>query len=328
MQHYSSLIQSFNRSIGQYQDAHSSHEPAELYEPINYILALGGKRVRPILCLVACDLFGKPAEQAMPAALAIELFHNFSLIHDDILDKAPLRRGQPTVHEKWNTNIAILSGDGMLVKSFECLNQCDPSQVPLLLKLFSKMAMEVCEGQQFDMNFETQDNVAVEDYIRMIGGKTAALLACSLQMGAVCANADEDSQQHVYEFGRHIGIAFQLMDDVLDVYASDAGKFGKQVGGDIISNKKTFLLLKAMELASAAQREKLHNLSGLGADRAADKVSGVMALYDSLHIRQLALEEADRHTRNALQHLEALNADALKKQHLKELALQLLNREV
>lgn len=328
MQHYSSIIQGLNRSIGQYQDAHSRHEPAELYEPINYILALGGKRVRPILCLVACDLFGKPVEQAMPAAMAIELFHNFSLIHDDILDKAPLRRGQPTVHEKWNANIAILSGDGMLVKSFECLSQCEPAQVPLLLKLFAQMAMEVCEGQQLDMNFETQDNVSVDDYVRMIGGKTAALLGCSLQMGAVCANASEEDQQHVYEFGRHIGIAFQLMDDVLDVYAADAGKFGKQVGGDIISNKKTFLLLRAMELAKGTQAEELRTLLGLGPDRAADKVSGVMALYDALHIKQLALDEADRHTQNALSHLELLQADALKKQHLKELALQLLNREV
>lgn len=328
MQHYSSIIQSFNRSIGQYQDTYSSHEPAELYEPINYILSLGGKRLRPILCLVACDLFNKPVEQAMPAALAIELFHNFSLIHDDILDKAPLRRGQPTVHEKWNSNIAILSGDGMLVKSFESLNLCDPAQVPLLLKLFSKMAMEVCEGQQLDMNFETQDNVTVDDYIRMIGGKTAALLACSLRMGAACAGADEESQRHIYEFGRHIGIAFQLMDDMLDVFASDAGKFGKQVGGDILSNKKTFLLLKAMELANDVQREALRSLLGLGPDRAADKISGVMGLYDVLRIRQLALEEADRHTQSALQHLEALNADTLKKQHLKELAMQLLNREV
>ncbi len=326
MQQYAAIIQELSQAIGQYLLVNDKGRPSELYEPIGYILSLGGKRLRPLLCLAGCDVFDKPLDDARHAALAIELFHNFSLIHDDILDQAPLRRGKQTVHEKWNTNIAILSGDGMLVKSFESLCACDPAKVPSLLRLFSETAMAVCEGQQLDMNFETQQGVTVDDYIRMITGKTAVLLGCSLQMGAVCAGADAGSQAHLYEFGKHIGIAFQLMDDVLDVYASDKGKFGKQVGGDILANKKTFLLLKAFELANPVQRQALDGLLADGQGH--EKVSGVMALYDQLHIKQLALAEADLHTQNALQHLEQLKAGSAKKQHLKEFALQLLNREV
>lgn len=325
MQQYAAIIQELSQTIEQYLSVNDKGRPAELYEPISYILSLGGKRLRPLLCLAGCDVFDKPLDDARHAALAIELFHNFSLIHDDILDQAPLRRGRQTVHEKWSTNIAILSGDGMLVKSFESLCACDPAKIPALLRLFSETAMAVCEGQQLDMNFETQQGVTVDDYIRMITGKTAVLLGCSLQMGAVCAGADAGSQAHLYEFGKHIGIAFQLMDDVLDVYASDKGKFGKQVGGDILSNKKTFLLLKAFELADSTQRQALDRLLAHG--RGDEKVQGVMTIYDQLRIRRLALAGADLHTQNALQHLEQLKADGTKKQQLREFALQLLNRE-
>jgi len=327
VQPYSTLIQGLNKAIASYTEATGALQPKELYEPFTYILASGGKRIRPLLCLIGCDVFGKPYEAAMPAAMAVELFHNFSLIHDDILDNAPLRRGQATVHEKWNTNIAILSGDGMLVKAFDALARAEADKVPALLKLFSKTASEVCEGQQDDMNFETRTNVSVDDYLHMITGKTAVLLGCSLQLGAICAGAPAEAQQHLYEFGKHIGIAFQVLDDVLDVYASDAARFGKQVGGDIIANKKTFLLLKAFELSDTIQKQELEKLLALNGAQATEKVKGVMQLYDALHIKQLALAEADRHTQEALQHLDALNADPAKKEALKELGLQLLGRE-
>jgi len=237
VQAYSSLFQILNNAIEGQQNSLNGSAPKEMYEPMSYIIGLGGKRVRPLLTLVGCDIFDVNANEAIPSALAVELFHNFSLIHDDILDNAPLRRGNTTVHEKWNHNIALLSGDGMMVKAYDVLATSKPEYIPKLLRLFSKTGLEVCEGQQYDMNFETQQHVSVEDYIHMITYKTAVLLGCSLQMGAICANASEENQKHLYEFGKHVGIAFQILDDVLDVYADDE-KFGKQVGGDIISNKK------------------------------------------------------------------------------------------
>ncbi|MBS1637230.1 MAG: polyprenyl synthetase family protein [Bacteroidetes bacterium] len=328
MQHYSDISKNLETSIEAYRTKIAGLTPHELYDPLHYILSSGGKRIRPLLCLVGCDLFNKPYTKAIPAALAIELFHNFSLIHDDILDNAPLRRGKPTVHEKWNTNIAILSGDGMLVNAFEQLALAEKEHVKDLLALFSKTAMEVCEGQQFDMNFESQSQVSVDDYLAMITGKTAVLLGCSLQMGAICAGASKEEQNHLYEFGKHVGIAFQVLDDVLDVYAKDAGKFGKQVGGDIIANKKTWLLLEAFEKADGKQKERLKALLNMPATQATEKVNGVMALYDELGIRELALKEADSHTQNALQHLDLLEVDAEKKNHLRQLALHLLAREV
>ncbi len=292
-----------------------------------YIIGLGGKRVRPLLTLVGCDLFNADPNNAIQAALSVELFHNFSLIHDDILDKAPLRRGNTTVHEKWSHNIALLSGDGMMVKAFDVLAKSNPVHIAALLTLFSKTALEVCEGQQLDMNFETLETVSTENYIHMITYKTAVLLGCSLQMGAICAGASTDDQKHVYEFGKHVGIAFQLLDDVLDVYADDE-KFGKQVGGDIISNKKTFLLLEAFELANQDQTKTLNSLLYSTAITTTEKVKEVTALYNSLGVKELAIKEANKHTAIALKHLEELNADATKKNNLKEFALHLLNREV
>lgn len=327
MQAYSSLFNTLNRAIDEQLHSLGTSSPKEMYEPMAYIIGLGGKRVRPLLTLVGCDLFNANPQKAIHAALAVELFHNFSLIHDDILDKAPLRRGNTTVHEKWNHNIALLSGDGMMVKAFDVLAGSGKEHIPGLLALFSKTALEVCEGQQLDMNFETQETVSVENYIHMITYKTAVLLGCSLQMGALCAGASAEDQQHVYEFGKHVGIAFQLLDDVLDVYADDE-KFGKQVGGDIISNKKTFMLLEAFELANKAQTKKLNELLYSGAISSAEKVKEVTALYNALGVKELAVKEANRHTDIALKHLDALHADPLKKNNLKEFALHLLNREV
>jgi geranylgeranyl diphosphate synthase type II len=327
VQAYSSLFNILNQAIDEQQLSLGTATPKEMYEPMTYIIGLGGKRVRPLLTLVGCDLFGADPCNAIHSALAVELFHNFSLIHDDILDKAPLRRGNTTVHEKWDHNIALLSGDGMMVKAFDVLSRSNPVYVPALLTLFSKTALEVCEGQQLDMNFETQETVSTENYIHMITYKTAVLLGCSLQMGAVCAKASADDQKHVYEFGKHVGIAFQLLDDVLDVYADDE-KFGKQVGGDIISNKKTFMLLEAFELANAEQTKTLNNLLYSGTMSATEKVKQVTALYNSLGVKELAIKEANKHTGIALKHLEELHADARKKNNLKEFALHLLNREV
>lgn len=327
MQAYSSLFNILNQAIDEQQISLGNSLPNEMYEPMTYIIGLGGKRVRPLLTLVGCDLFNVNSKEAINAALAVELFHNFSLIHDDILDKAPLRRGNTTVHEKWNHNIALLSGDGMMVKAFEVLAQSKANHIPQLLNLFSKTGLQVCEGQQLDMNFETQEKVSVENYIDMITYKTAVLLGCSLQMGAICANASIANQKHVYEFGKHVGIAFQLLDDVLDVYADDL-KFGKQVGGDIISNKKTFMLLDAFELANEKQTKELNHLLFSAEISHSEKVKQVTDLYNVLGVKDLAIKEANKHTDIALKHLEELEADDFKKNNLKKFALHLLNREV
>jgi geranylgeranyl diphosphate synthase type II len=327
VQAYSALLKILNQAIEQEQVLLKTAIPIELYEPMNYIIGLGGKRVRPLLTLIGCDLFEANPHDAINAALSVELFHNFSLIHDDILDNAPLRRGNTTVHEKWNHNIALLSGDGMMVKGFEVLSKSTEKQIPELLRLFSKTGLQVCEGQQMDMNFEIQEKVSVHDYIDMITFKTAVLLGCSLQMGAICANASIQNQQHLYEFGKHVGIAFQILDDILDVYADDE-KFGKQVGGDIISNKKTFMLLDAFELADENQTKELNNLLYSNTISNDDKVKQVTALYDLLGVKELALKEANKHTDIALKHLDELDAIHSKKNNLKEFALHLLNREM
>ena len=327
MQEYSNLFQLLQKALFDEQVSLNNASPKEMYEPMAYIIGLGGKRVRPLLTLVGCDLFDVDPENAIPSALAVELFHNFSLIHDDILDNAPLRRGNTTVHEKWNQNIALLSGDGMMVQAFQALAKSKPEHIPSLLNLFSKTGVEVCEGQQFDMNFETQVNVSVNEYIDMITFKTAVLLGCSLQMGAICANASAASQNHLYEFGKHVGIAFQILDDVLDVYADDE-KFGKQVGGDIISNKKTFMLLDAYELADNNQTEELNHLLASKEITNEEKVKQVTAIYNALGVKELALAEANNHTDIALKHLAELDANSSKKELLKAFALHLLNRDM
>jgi len=289
---------------------------------------LGGKRIRPLLALISCDLFGKSASLALNSALCVELFHNFSLIHDDILDKAPLRRNKPTVHTKWNTNIAILSGDVMLVKAFEILQHYSSEEFILLSKVFSKTAIEVCEGQQMDMNFENSLTVTVNEYIGMITNKTAVLLACSLQMGAINAGAKNEDQDHIYEFGKHLGIAFQLLDDMLDAFATNKEQFGKQTGGDIISNKKTFLLIKAFELADEKQKKELNQLLLLTEKNVEEKISGVLKLYKEIGVKTLCEKEASHHTDIALSHLMKINANSEKKNELKLFTEQLLKREV
>ena len=326
MKNYQPLLELFLKHLEDHKSNLGSRSPKELYEPQNYILSLGGKRLRPLLALIACDLFDKDTKHALNSALAVELFHNFSLIHDDILDAAPLRRNKETVHTKWNTNIAILSGDVMLVKAYQVLENYDFKEFKKLNSLFNKTAVEVCEGQQYDMNFETETTVSVEEYIEMITNKTAVLLGCSLKMGAINANAPEADQLNLYEFGKHLGIAFQLLDDLLDAFALDSEKFGKQVGGDIISNKKTFLLLKAFELANEKQKKELTKL--LKTKDASKKVEGVLNLFNALNLKELCQKEADKHTDIAIDYLNKINASVAKKNNLKQFAKDLLNRQI
>ncbi|PRY49502.1 geranylgeranyl diphosphate synthase type II [Arcticibacter pallidicorallinus] len=301
--------------------------PAELYDPITYIMSLGGKRMRPVLTLMACDMFGGHVTKALDPALAIELFHNFTLMHDDIMDKAPLRRGQSTVHSKWNDNVAILSGDVMLVEAYKTLvSSIDSSILRDVLTVFNDTAAGVCEGQQTDMNFELMQDVSIPQYLDMIRLKTAVLLGCSLKIGALIGSASTEDAEHLYNFGVNIGIAFQLQDDILDVYG-DPEKFGKQVGGDILSNKKTFLLIKAIELAEDLDKEELqHWLSAADCDPAS-KISSVTAIYDRLGIRQLAEEQMNLHARKSLYELNKVSVKAENKQVLVDFAGQLLIRE-
>lgn len=301
--------------------------PAELYDPITYIMSLGGKRMRPVMTLMACDMFGGHITKALDPALAIELFHNFTLMHDDIMDKAPLRRGKSTVHSKWNDNVAILSGDVMLVESYKTLvNSVDHSILKDVLTVFNDTAAGVCEGQQTDMNFELTEDVSISQYLDMIKMKTAILLGCSLKIGALIGQAGADDAEHLYNFGVNIGIAFQLQDDILDVYG-DPEKFGKQVGGDILSNKKTFLLIKAIEMAEELDKEELNYWLNATECEPADKISSVTAIYDRLGVRQLAEEQMNLFARKSLSELDKVDVATENKQPLVDFAGQLLIRE-
>jgi geranylgeranyl diphosphate synthase type II len=261
--------------------------PSELYDPIHYLMSLGGKRIRPVLCLLSYSLFKSDWEKQVPAALSVEIFHNFTLMHDDIMDKAPLRRGKQTVHEKWNDNIAILSGDVMLVNAYQYLNKVQGLSLEAfqhLLGRLSRIAAEVCEGQQFDMNFESRDDVTVEEYIEMIRLKTSVLIGFSMEMGGLLASVPSEVSDSLYRIGETIGLGFQLKDDLLDVYG-DPEKFGKQPGGDILANKKTYLLIKAFEKAKGSTLSELEAWVAATEYNAAEKVRAVTAIYDSLNLR-------------------------------------------
>ncbi|MGQ0829292.1 MAG: polyprenyl synthetase family protein [Bacteroidota bacterium] len=303
--------------------------PKELYQPIEYIMTLGGKRMRPVLVFMACDFFDGDTNKALHPAIAIELFHNFTLVHDDIMDKAPLRRNQPTVHEKWNDNIAILSGDAMMVCAYKELCKADVELLPELLEIFSDTAVKVCEGQQLDMNYEKLSKVSIPQYIKMIELKTAVLLAGSLKIGAVIGRARDEDAQHLYNFGKHIGIAFQLQDDILDVYA-DAEKFGKQKGGDIIANKKTYLLLKAIEMAEGNRyvKEELHQWINAPQFNPKEKIEAVTHIYNFLNVKEQARKEMKKHYELALTFLKDIPVDEKKKQELITFADSLMIREV
>jgi len=302
-------------------------QPQELYEPISYTLSLGGKRMRPVLLLMGCDLFGGDIAKALAPAMGIEVFHNFTLLHDDIMDNAPLRRSQPTVHHKWNTSIAILSGDTMLIEAFRLMMQVENNQLRQVLDIFNSTAILVCEGQQLDMNYETQKDVSILDYLEMISLKTAVLLAACLQIGAVIAGADVEDARHLYNFGKYLGIAFQLQDDILDVYG-DKDKFGKQVGGDIISNKKTYLLLKALELEALSDSISLNELLINNHISSQDKVEAITAIYDRLKVKEFAIQEKQNFYEIAMKELEAIDLPQERKSALTSFAKYLMVREI
>lgn len=300
-------------------------QPNELYEPIRYIMSLGGKRMRPLLVLLGYELFKDNANSVLDQAIAVEVFHNFTLLHDDIMDEAPIRRGKPTVHEKWNENTAILSGDVMLVRAYGMLLDA-PGNLKAILEDFNDCAAGVCEGQQFDMNFEALPTVAEETYLNMIRLKTAVLLGFSLKLGAMLAEASSEQAEAVCSFGVSIGIGFQLKDDLLDVYA-DQEKFGKQVGGDIISNKKTFLLLKALELANTEQKAKLNHWLGAVTFNKIDKVEAVTAIYNQIGIKALTEEKIDAYFAEGFAALDNLNVPKERKQPLIDFTKYLIDRE-
>jgi geranylgeranyl diphosphate synthase type II len=302
---------------------HFPQEPASLYDADEYFLALGGKRVRPVLCLTGNELFGNINPDAWQVATAIELFHNFTLIHDDIMDNAPLRRSQPTVHEKFGTSTALLAGDVMLVVAYDHLNKISTDHLHRIIHLFNRTAREVCEGQQLDMNFEKQEKVSMDDYIHMIELKTSVLLAASLQMGAILGGAGEGNQQQLYAFGRNLGVAFQVQDDYLDAFG-DPAKFGKQPGGDIVANKKTFLLIKALELANASQ---LAALKSLLSGQSPDKVEKVLGIFRECGVDKWAFELKEKYMTAAFQHLENIAVTATRKESLRQLAMFLVQRE-
>lgn len=283
-------------------------KPKELYKPIDYILSLGGKRMRPVLLLLAHQLFSDEVDKAIKPALAIEVFHNFTLLHDDIMDKAPLRRSKATVHEKWNTNVAILSGDAMLIQSYQYLSTVGEPQLKKVLDIFSKTALEVCEGQQFDMDFEIQAEVDIDSYLMMIEYKTAVLLAAALQIGALIGGASDEEANELYQFGKNIGLAFQLKDDLLDVFG-DQKTFGKQVGGDIISNKKTYLYLKALSMAEGQDKMDLVNLYNDDDINPTEKVKKVSSIYISLNIPEHTRQLMDSYCNAAMKHLKNVSGN-------------------
>lgn len=302
-------------------------EPHNLYEPISYILGLGGKRMRPVLTLMTTDLFGGNPTQALDAALAIEVFHNFSLVHDDIMDDAPLRRGKITVHEKWDVNTGILSGDAMLIQAYKCLEGYSPEIFKALTMLFSTTALEVCEGQQYDVDFETRDDVTIPEYLKMIEYKTAVLVACAMKMGAILAGASEADAQSIYEFGRNLGIAFQLQDDYLDAFGNPK-TFGKQVGGDIIENKKTFLYLKALEFAPKEDIEGLMHLFSIQPEDSKAKVDTVKTIFMESGAVEMAKKEIESYTQKAFGTLESLKIPEKNKELLRAFGNRLMERTV
>lgn len=300
---------------------HFPKEPASLYEPNEYFLKLGGKRIRPVLCLMGNELFDEINPDTWHAAIAIELFHNFTLIHDDIMDKAPLRRGMETIHSKFGANTALLAGDVMLVMAYEYLNKIKTTYLQRLIQQFNKTAREVCEGQQLDMDFENMLSVNQQDYLHMIELKTSVLLAASLKMGAVLGGAGLRNQDLLYEFGKKLGIAFQVQDDYLDAFGGPK-KFGKQIGGDIMANKKTFLLIHVME--SSAAKNELEKIMKLNPD---DKVKKVLAVYKDCKADEWALQLKNKYLDEALDHLEDIAVVSKRKLPLQELAHQLIKRE-
>lgn len=321
MHTYPALLQLVNKKI---TETSFGSNPKELYDPITYMMGLGGKRLRPVLTLMACDLFKVDVNKALDAALAIEVFHNFTLVHDDIMDNAPLRRGQETVFQKWSMPVAILSGDLMLIRSIDLLAKTETNQFSKLLSVFNDTAAKVCEGQQIDMNFETSNKVSQADYIEMITLKTAVLLGASLEIGARIANASHADAAHLYEFGKCIGIAFQIQDDILDSFGETAA-VGKRIGGDIASNKKTLLLIELLDSVHKDDLKLLQNL--LAEPNEETKIAGVLSLYKKYQIQAFAEAQKQQYLDTAFHHLQAVSVDAENKLVLIDTARELMSRE-
>ena len=301
-------------------------EPVQLYDPMVYIMGIGGKRLRPALTLMTTALFDKDYKAAFSAAMAIEIFHNFSLVHDDIMDKAPLRRGKETVHKKWDINTGILSGDAMLISAYKFLEHYDGNNFKKMVQLFTKTAIEVCEGQQYDMDFEIRDDVTLTEYLKMIEYKTAVLLAAAIKMGAMVAEAPSEDQELLYEFGRNIGIAFQLQDDYLDAFG-DPANFGKQNGGDIIENKKTFLYLKTRELSDKGALKELEQLFSIKPADPSAKIKIVKELFESSGAAAQSKKAIAEYTQKAFEHLDKIKVEREKKQLFFSFGEELINRQ-
>lgn len=300
-------------------------EPKGLYAPIAYTMAAGGKRVRPQLAMIACGIFGGNEQEVAPAAMALEVFHNFTLLHDDVMDKAEVRRGRPTVHIQWNENTAILSGDQMMIEAYKLLAEVPESKLHKVLRRFNKMATEICEGQQYDVDFESQEHVTIEEYLKMIRLKTSVLLATALQIGSYLAGANEAQQEALYQFGINVGLAFQIQDDILDVWG-DPKTFGKAVGGDISCNKKTYVYLTAQQLADAELAEELHQWYGSVLDDNTEKIAAVKGIFEQLNVRAACEAVVEDYTQKALLILDTLPQNAATEQ-LRQLANKLNTRK-
>ena len=323
---FAELQQLFSDALESERERINALQPKGLYEPVDYTLDMGGKRLRPILVLLGCALFSEDIQKAIPAALAVEVFHNFTLLHDDIMDNAEVRRGRPCVHLKYDDNTAILSGDAMSVMAFEYLSGLNPELLAPALKLFSRTALEICEGQQYDMEFENRDNVSVDEYMEMIRLKTAVLLACSLKIGAIAGGASPKDQESLYQAGIDLGLAFQLQDDFLDVYG-DVKTFGKRIGGDILSNKKTFMLLSALEASKANNDHRLADWIAKESFQEDEKIEAIKAIYNEYHIDELARNKMFGYHERFLERVDALAIEESGKSILVSLGQKLTVRD-
>lgn len=304
-----------------------SHHPDTLFEPIRYVLSLGGKRIRPLLMLMTYEMFKDNAQSILDQAAGVEIYHNFTLLHDDLMDKADKRRGHLTVHIKWDENTAVLSGDAMTVLAYEYLAKCDKQYLPQILDIFNRTALEICEGQQLDMDFESRNNVTEDEYIEMIRLKTAVLLAGSLRIGATLAGADEADAQQLYDFGIQIGLAFQLQDDLLDVYG-DTVSFGKNIGGDILCNKKTYMLIKTLELANEEQRANLEKWLQATDFDPKEKIAAVTEIYNELHISDYCNAKIQDYYIRGIASLQSISVDTIHKTTLTDYANKMMHRAV
>ncbi len=321
-------IETYQQKFVEYLEEYSEvRDPKNLYEPIQYILKLGGKRMRPVLTLMTSEIFNSDFKKSLNAALSIEIFHNFSLVHDDIMDDAPLRRGQETVHEKWDVNTGILSGDAMLIMAYQLFESYDDNMFRTLVEVFSKTALEVCEGQQYDVDFETRNDVTIPEYLKMIEYKTAVLVGAAMKMGAIVAEASLEDQESIYQFGKNLGIAFQLQDDYLDGFG-DPKTFGKQVGGDIIENKKTFLYINALKLSNTEDSEQLQHLFSINPNNPEEKIEIAKQIFIESGAVDATKEAIKDYTKKAFNVLETLHISEDKKTVLKQFGEQLMNRKI